>query len=60
MTWDVPLWPVIGIQIAWLCWMLCCKRRIDAEGCAHCGYSLRGNVSGVCPECGTPVSLAKT
>jgi hypothetical protein len=21
--------------------------------CAHCGYSLRGNVSGMCPECGT-------
>ena len=23
--------------------------------CQHCGYSLAGNVSGVCPECGTPV-----
>lgn len=23
--------------------------------CAACGYSLRGNVSGKCPECGTPV-----
>ena len=22
--------------------------------CRTCGYSLRGNVSGVCPECGTP------
>ena len=23
--------------------------------CAQCGYNLRGNVSGVCPECGGPV-----
>lgn len=22
--------------------------------CVRCGYSLRGNVSGVCPECGKP------
>jgi hypothetical protein len=22
--------------------------------CAHCGYNLFGNVSGVCPECGRP------
>lgn len=24
--------------------------------CLACGYSLRGNVSGVCPECGAGVS----
>jgi hypothetical protein len=23
--------------------------------CPHCGYSLIGNVSGICPECGTEV-----
>jgi len=23
--------------------------------CYQCGYDLRGNVSGICPECGTPV-----
>ena len=23
--------------------------------CTRCGYCLTGNVSGVCPECGTPV-----
>jgi hypothetical protein len=22
--------------------------------CATCGYNLMGNVSGICPECGTP------
>ncbi|GJM24249.1 MAG: hypothetical protein DHS20C16_06640 [Phycisphaerae bacterium] len=23
--------------------------------CLDCGYNLTGNVSGVCPECGTPI-----
>jgi len=23
--------------------------------CPNCAYNLKGNVSGVCPECGTPV-----
>ncbi len=26
------------------------------EQCENCGYDLTGNVSGICPECGTPVS----
>jgi hypothetical protein len=26
-----------------------------AGHCRRCGYNLTGNVSGVCPECGTPV-----
>jgi hypothetical protein len=26
--------------------------------CVQCGYSLTGNTSGVCPECGTPVAKA--
>ena len=25
-----------------------------ADVCLTCGYDLRGNVSGICPECGTP------
>ena len=26
--------------------------------CAECGYNLTGNVSGVCPECGTDIEAA--
>lgn len=26
--------------------------------CQSCGYNLYGNVSGICPECGTPTLLA--
>lgn len=28
--------------------------------CLDCGYSVLGNVSGVCPECGTAISPLKT
>jgi len=33
------------------------RRRSNADGprCPHCRYSLQGNLSGVCPECGTSV-----
>jgi hypothetical protein len=30
-------------------------RRRRKNQCVHCGYDLNGNVSGVCPECGTKV-----
>lgn len=28
--------------------------------CLECGYSLTGNLSGVCPECGAPVATSAT
>lgn len=30
------------------------------SSCGACGYDLKGNVSGTCPECGRPVGRAKT
>jgi hypothetical protein len=35
------------------------RRRMAGE-CVFCGYSLRGNVSGRCPECGQLVSESAT
>lgn len=32
------------------------RRRKTRGECVNCGYSLMGNVSGVCPECGKPFS----
>lgn len=26
--------------------------------CRHCSYNLTGNISGICPECGTPIDLS--
>ena len=31
-------------------------RRRRSQCCRHCGYSLVGNTSGVCPECGKPTT----
>jgi hypothetical protein len=32
------------------------KVRRQSGECLNCGYKLRGNLSGVCPECGTPAT----
>jgi hypothetical protein len=31
------------------------RPRIPPGHCRKCGYNLTGNVSGVCPECGTKI-----
>jgi hypothetical protein len=54
--------PAAAVWLAWL-GLVAAKELSDARRgprrragrCLTCGYSLRGNVSGVCPECGTPV-----
>jgi len=48
----VPLWvPFLCIAIP-TAYIFYCDRRIPPHCCPSCGYDLRGNVSGVCPECG--------
>ena len=39
-------------------WLVAYSRRLHGSHglCHHCGYSLTGNTSGVCPECGTAVA----
>jgi len=53
----VPLWLIVtlvgGPSI--LLWRYG-RRRFPAQHCQRCGYDLTGNVSGRCPECGTPAS----
>ena len=53
---SIPLWiplVVIAIPTGFLWWRD--RRRVPPDHCQKCGYDLTGNVSGVCPECGTPV-----
>ena len=58
----VPIWaavvPGASVVLFWA-WRRERKRRYRRpDQCAACGYDLTGNVSGVCPECGTPVQPA--
>ena len=52
------LWALTGIlPMAWL-WRWRRNRHLKSDGmphCAKCDYNLTGNVSGICPECGTPI-----
>lgn len=54
----VPFWaiaPVVGLAplcVAFLLRRWRAARRRGQNRCACCGYSLTGNVSGTCPECG--------
>jgi hypothetical protein len=51
----IPLLPVTALT-AWL-WHVKPDVLIPADGiCAKCGYNLTGNVSGICPECGSRIS----
>lgn len=48
----------IIVLIWWPALVVLPVRRADPTRCFSCGYSLVGNVSGVCPECGTPRAAA--
>ncbi|HSZ54996.1 MAG TPA: hypothetical protein VK797_05005 [Tepidisphaeraceae bacterium] len=56
---SVPYWAMaLGSLIMPAAWLILSYRRWScnrANHCPKCGYSLTGNTSGVCPECGTPV-----
>jgi hypothetical protein len=45
--------------LAWALWYYRrdrLRRRVAEGRCAKCGYALTGNISGKCPECGTPIT----
>jgi hypothetical protein len=54
-----PLWPIVCLLLypaAALTLRIRRRRAAVRSGrCRACGYNLFGNVSGICPECGTPV-----
>lgn len=58
-----PLWTLIGTMgtvflMCILSALILPNRfpRSHEDACPECGYCLRGNISGVCPECGTPIA----
>jgi hypothetical protein len=38
-----------------LCLAIVSAPRYSPGHCQSCDYNLTGNVSGICPECGTPI-----
>ena len=52
----IPFWiPLAASLLGFI--LLRPKRRLPL-GCRECDYDLTGNVSGTCPECGTPIPVA--
>jgi hypothetical protein len=51
----IPLPPIIVLGVVQ---RLAGRRKAKTGRCHRCGYDLTGNVSGVCPECGTSVAKA--
>jgi hypothetical protein len=52
----VPLWLLLcltGGPTLFLWWRMRRDCRLRPGHCTNCGYSLRDNMSGTCPECGT-------
>ena len=64
-----PRFQAVPVIVGWLsygfallsAWVLLVRLRRQRPGashaCAACGYNLTGNLSGICPECGTVVQL---
>jgi len=49
-------WVILG-TFACERWMLLRRAPANAGRCCRCGYDLRGNVSGTCPECGKATAI---
>jgi hypothetical protein len=65
----VPCWVVVLLFAAWPAPVLgrsalrARRERMRARlkgHCVKCGYDLAGNISGICPECGTPLARELT
>src|SRR5436190_7739532 len=51
----ILIWGIVRtfLYVLELCQIIATARVVPGT-CHTCGYNLRGNVSGICPECGTP------
>jgi predicted RNA-binding Zn-ribbon protein involved in translation (DUF1610 family) len=56
----LPLWIPLLLGLSPLLAVLLPARRTDHDQCSECDYDLTGNLSGVCPECGTRIGRAAT
>ncbi len=56
---SIPLWLLLAIAAIPTAFLWQLDHRVPPGYCKKCGYDLTGNVSGICPECGTPVKAGK-
>ncbi len=49
---SVPLWILLLLVVVPTVFLFWHDRMYPGHCCQRCGYDLRGNISGVCPECG--------
>jgi len=54
--WYFPAWIPLAFAGPLTVLLFILDRLSPPGKCRECGYDLTGNVSGVCPECGSPVS----
>ncbi len=56
VTWWLLCLLFLVFPLIWVVTLRVSRRRMAGLPCPQCSYDLTGNTSGVCPECGTPVS----
>lgn len=55
----VPILPLfLGLLVVSTIVLWLTRARTQVGHCVFCSYDLTGNVTGICPECGNPISLA--
>jgi len=55
----VPVWFLLASAILPTGYLFWTDRKAKPGHCAACGYSLTGNTSGTCPECGAETTAAR-
>lgn len=58
ITYELPIWLPLFASLFTAILLRTRRDRRRPGHCTSCGYDLTGNVSGVCPECGTPLTAA--
>jgi len=51
----IPYWCFIIFSLGLLVYLWRVRKKFGVGHCTNCSYDLRGNLSGVCPECGTAI-----
>jgi hypothetical protein len=60
-VWEIPLgWCFLALAVATAWFWYQARSRVEGGHCRCCGYNLTGNISGICPACGTPAGSTES